>query len=585
MVGIRELRTQTETFWRDEYQVSEVDLDLIAGLVLDTGTPQRVDTMASSIILRRLCQEKKIVTQQASQGQVYRPSDSYEAGQQLVFSALDFVVGRVVDVRPGHNPKYGAFDVIRVALEPSPLETGTAGGAQAAEREFAASYDHPHPLNRPVEELLSGGGGEMSEAEVVKRFEHYVASKLEAALEAHKDFVWFNSSWFLAALLPEIHIGYLNLAEAVIYEAGHPLAAREMLGELDLETTSSVDAQLFALNHALGEDERFDNVSLAEEPVWYLRALQPEAAFHTPAVLKEAFRAVGGEYLGLTMLDMIDELGDELDDVETMMTREMSGIHFVVNFPHLYAGSMPATLQFLRAHVLRTHPEVRTLPPVSGRRFPMTMIDARTEQRFEVWALPKEHYVCGLGDWYASAGMCVGGQVSIRATDEPLTFSISMTPTRSRRSEWVRSASAVEGRLVLQMQRTTIAVRCDRNVFVDVSDREAIAHLMAQTEEAQVPLRTLVRAAFEELAKLSSGGVVHAKSIYSIINLMRRTGAVSVFAELTRNACFDPVGDGFWAYDPDLKGKHYRTPEEMRERPLSNRGDVVVDQVVQYLGR
>ena len=70
-----------------------------------------------------------------------------------------------------------------------------------------------------------------------------------------------------------------------------------------------------------------------------------------------------------------------------------------------------------------------------------------------------------------------------------------------------------------------------------------------------------------------------------MVNLFRRTGAVPIFAELTRSACFDPVGDGFWAYDPELKGKVYHTPEEMRERPLSSRGDLIKDQVIQYLGR
>ncbi len=66
---------------------------------------------------------------------------------------------------------------------------------------------------------------------------------------------------------------------------------------------------------------------------------------------------------------------------------------------------------------------------------------------------------------------------------------------------------------------------------------------------------------------------------------MRRVGSVLVFAELTRSACFDPVGNGFWAYDAALEGAVYRTPVEMRERPQSTRDDLVKDQVVQYLGR
>jgi len=557
------LKAQTEAFWRDEYQVSEGDLDLITGHILEAGKPQPLEELAALIIKHYLQQEKEAVSRQLGGGRIYRPVDRYQVGEELVFSVLDYAVGRVVDVRPGHNPKYGEFEVIKVAFD---------DGAQ--EREFAAGFDHPHPLNRPVEELLRQGREDLSEDDLVRMFEHYVAAKLEFALQENKEFVQFDGRWFLQELLPEIHVGYLNLAEAVIYEAGRPVTAREMLQDLELEATGSEEAQLFALNRALKEDERFDNVGTPDEPIWYLRALEPAAVFERPFVHQVAFRALGGEYIGLTMLDLVEEIGDELDDVETMIQRELTEFRFEVNFPHLYAGTMPAVQQFLWR-----------LPEKGSSHFPITLIDAGTDQRFEVWVVPAEKYICGLEDWYASVGMYVGGQVTLAATEDPEVFTISITPVRSRRSEWVRSASVNEGRLVLQMQRATIPLRCDRNMLLDVPDRESILELMRQANEANTPLSELLLLAFEELAKLSSRGTVHAKSLYSVVNLFRRTGAVPIFAELTRSACFDPVGDGFWAYDPELRGKVYHTPEEMRERPLSSRGDLIKDQVIQYLGR
>jgi hypothetical protein len=61
---------------------------------------------------------------------------------------------------------------------------------------------------------------------------------------------------------------------------------------------------------------------------------------------------------------------------------------------------------------------------------------------------------------------------------------------------------------------------------------------------------------------------------------------VPVFAELTRQACFDPIDQpGMWAYDHSLEGTVYRTPDEMRERPMSQRDNVVRDQAVPYTGR
>jgi hypothetical protein len=190
-----------------------------------------------------------------------------------------------------------------------------------------------------------------------------------------------------------------------------------MLHELDFEGVASEEARLFALNHALREDARFDNVGMTDEPVWYLHALEPAAVFNQPEILKPAFRTVGGEYIGLTMLDLMDEIGDSLDDIETMVLHESHGLRYEVTFPLLYAGAMPATAQFLRL-----------LPSAGGDHFPITLLDAQSGQRYAGWVVPAERYVYGLGDWYTAVGMCIGGQVDLRPGDEPLTFVLEISP-------------------------------------------------------------------------------------------------------------------------------------------------------------
>ncbi|MHB1293846.1 MAG: hypothetical protein ACYC4R_02515 [Anaerolineae bacterium] len=563
MVGLRSMQTRTEAFWRDDYQVSDGDLDVVAGMILESTRPQPLGSLAEAIVRRRFQDEKEAAARQARKGDLYQPKGSYAVGQSLIFSAHDYTSGRVVSVRPGANPKYGAFQVIRVAFE----QTGR-------EREYVAEFDYPHPLNRPIEELLGGEDSTLSETDVVNLFAPYVAAKLAPYLEAHPDYMQFSGMWFLRDLLPEIHVGYLNLAEAMIYEAGRPLETQEMLADLGLPEASTIEAQTFALNRALGADTRFDNVGTPEAPVWYLRALEPEALHATPHVLKPAYRATGGENLGLTMLDMVDEVGDELDDLKSMILHEVESVRFEVTFPHLYAGTMPLSLRLQRI-----------LPAAQGRHAPLSIVDTRTGRRYEVWAVPGERFICGLEHWYQETEMCVGGQVSVSATDDPKTLSITAVPSRGKRSEWIRSASVEDDELVLQMQRSVVSVRCDRNMLIDIPDREAIARLMAAAESAQLSMPAMVRSVFQEQAKLSSRGIVHAKSVYSAANLLRRTGAVPVFAELTRRACYDPVGDGHWAYDPELVGTVYQTPEEMRDRPASRREDLIRDQVVQYLGR
>jgi len=566
MIGARKLHSETEEFWQDGYQVSGNDLDLITGLILDSGKPQPLSVLVSTVITARHRDERDAIARQARSGRLYQPKGHYELGQTLVFSAMDFAVGQVVSVRDGQNPRVGPFSVIRIAF---------ADGS--AEREFATDFDHLHPLNRPAEELILGGAPQMSEEDLVQRFDQYVAPRLEQALVADSDFLHFDGRWFLRELLPDMNLEYLlNLAEAMIDEGGRPLATRDMLPRLGVDPGVPEEVQLFALNCALTEDQRFDNVSLTQEPAWFLRGLQPEAVFHRPAVLDPSFRARGGEHIGLTMLDLVEELGDELDDVEGAPLRDLESVHFEVSFPHLYAGTMPATAQFLRM-----------LPLTHVRHLRVTLVDARTGERFDAWVVPGEGYVCGLGDWYKSLNMPVGGQVSVAPTDEPFTFSLSTGEMRVGRNEWIVTATVRDDAFSLQMlpPRSTVMVRSDRHMLVGVPDVEAIARLVGGAAEEGTSLSAVIRVAFGELAKFKSGLGVHAKSIYSVANLIRRTGAVAVFAELTRRACYDPVGGGFWTYDPGLEGKTYRTAEEMRERLLSHRQDLVKDPVIEYRGR
>lgn len=563
MAAVRKLKTQTEEFWRDEFEVTDEDLDLVAGVILDSGQPQPLGVLSTTIMLRRVQQEREAVARQAASGDVYQPKGEYEVGQQLVFSALDFLHGEVVGAREGHNPKYGEFQVIRVAF------------SDGAEREYASGLDYPHPLNRPAEELLGGGDPDISDADVVSAYDAYVSGALERELAGSEEYVPFGEQWFLRELLPEINVGHLNLAEAVIDTSGHPMSAADMIRELDLGTGSET-AQLFALNSALAADERFDNVSQTEHPVWYLKALEPAALRQPPAILSAGLRAAGGEYMGVTLLDVVDEIGDELDDVQSVIVRERENFDYTVTFPHLYAGTMPATVQFLGRL------------PVSGTtHFAITLEISKTGERFEAWVVPDRHYVAGLERWYEAVGMKVGGRVAVRATDDPMTYSLSVSEGRERRSEFVRTAVVRDGSLdiTLPTRRSAVAEWVDANMHVEVPEPEDVAQFMASPENAEMPVSALVRMAFNQLAGLTGAGYVHAKTIYSVANLIRRTGTVPIFAELTRQACFDPIGQGMWAYDHALEGVLYETADEMRERPHSTRDNVAKDQAVPYTGR
>ncbi|MFH1085345.1 MAG: hypothetical protein V1772_06255, partial [Chloroflexota bacterium] len=500
---VRKLKTETDEFWREGYEVSPDDLGLVQDMILESAHPQPLATLATAIIQHRYQRERELLAAQSGRGQVYRPMDEYRVGQELVFSNMDFRPGRVVGLRPGHNPKYGGFAVIRVAFE------------DGSEREFAAGLQGELALNRPVESLLVGPAADLDEAMVARLYQPQVMAKLEAVLERDPDLVRFGDAWFLNALLPEVQLGHLNLAEAVIDQANRPLTVDEIITDVGLDLGTSQAAQVFALSRALREDGRFDEVATASGAAWFLRALEPAILFERPALLRTAFRAQGGEQIGITMLDLMDEVGDELDDVEGSLARPVSEVRCEVSFPHLYAGTLPVTAQLRRL-----------LPAIATGHYPITVVDDAPNKRYRVWVAPEWGYMAGLSEWFASVNMVVGGQVTIAPTGEPLTFRLVTTLVRSRRSDWVRSVNVVDGQVVMQMLRASLALRTDRNMQVDVPNMQAVAEAMQRTSASSGSLSPLLRRAFQEIAKLSSRGEVHVKTLHALINMHRRAGLV-----------------------------------------------------------
>ncbi len=565
MPVVRRLKTQTEAYWRDEFQITPDDLDVVSGVILDAGEPVSLGALATAVISRRLDNERTSVASQAASGDLYQPKNTYDVGQTLVFSALDHTTAEVIGVREGQNPKYGAFQVIRVAFE------------DGSEREYAAACDIPHPLNRPAEELMLGGDPDLSDAEVIAAYDAYVGSGLLAVLDTSEDYVRFSDRWFLKELLPEINVGHMNLAEAAIYLSARPMSSEEILNQVSLDVAASEEALLFAMNRALANDDRFDNVGAPEDPLWYLLSLEPSAIKDPPTILENGIRATGGEYVGLTQLEMIEDIGDELDEIPSGESTSPDRFDFELTFPYLYTGTMPACTALLES-----------LAAPDALYFPVEIMDASKHETFQAWVVPGKRYICGLDDWYDAVNARVGARIQVRRTDDDAPITLSVTREKERRNEWVRTVQLEDDDFGLQLRpphQQQRAAETDVNMVVDVPEADALAAYMTRDEMRELSIGQLVRAAFHHLAGLTGSGYAHAKSVYAVANTIRRTGAAPVFSELTTQACFDPIGQGLWAYDHALDGQVYATPEDMLNRPLSTRDNVVKDQAVPYTGR
>ncbi|MBC7263574.1 MAG: hypothetical protein H5T64_04350 [Chloroflexi bacterium] len=557
MIGQRGLRTQRAEYWQ-EFAVHDEDLVHLYEWLTSDGQPHTLDELALQVVEQRCRDEEESLAKEVERGRIYQPESEYQVGETLVFTALDYAVGEVIAVRPGDNPAYGDFSVIAVRMKP-----------HGEVREFAANFKPPHALNRAAERQAAGSR-EVSPSQLYQMYGEVVRGHLVKALRADPEFVHWDHMWFLRSAMPEVTIGHLNIAEAMIDMAGKPLPPQEILAELDFPAGTKPAAQLFALNYALSRDERFTDIGTSDKPLWFLTRMIPQAVLLKPQRLVPVQRAMGGELINRELLEFAAELQDEADELLTL-TADMPPVDSYT-FPLSYPDRREGTITLTAA-------AMSLFPTGRNSRLMISFLDVRGKTPIRGWVVPDERYAWGLGEWYESNGLPAGATIQLTRTGDPFTIAVSYEP-RSRRGEWVYFAAMSNGNLTFSIQKRAYTCRYDRYLLMEVQDEAMLDAYATQLREKS--LSEIVLTLFPELAKLSGQGLVHAKTLYAAVNLVRRCGAIPIFAELTRQACFDPVGGGNWVYDESLKGVLYTSAAEMSERPRSRRQDLIRDQVYPY---
>jgi len=563
----RQRRTQTAEYWLEEFAVNKEDLEYLYEQMVEAGEPRTIDELSLKVIERR-CHKEDLALSRQSGGQIYLPQEEYEIGQRVVFPAFDYAVGQVLAVRDGNNPRYGAFRVIQVQLD-----------GEDALREFAAEFAPDHPLLRSIPSL-EDSEDVFSPGQLLEQHGSVVRDKVRAALQNSDDFVHLDGRWFLRGLLPEVNPFQLNIAEAIIDERRQPMEIEQLLertaqvlDEMGIQSEGKGSVRSYALAYALSQDPRFVQISSAGASAWYLSNSIPEAVRHKPARLAPMAHTRGGEWLNRELRDLAVEIGDETDQLAAASPIEPGSVDKVESFliyPHRREGTLPLTARGLA--LLSERP---------ADRFIVTFVDPRNKEQMPGWMVPAEGYAWGLGDWYRKHELPVGAVIELRRGDAPFTFVVGYQE-RKRKSDWIREARVFGGRLIFSIQRKAYNCHYDKHLLIDEGVAADLDRLWTEPNTENESLFDYLTKLFPELAKLSGQGLVQAKSLYSAVNLTRRCGAVPVFAELTRHACFDPVGDGNWVYDDSLRSVIYNTPEEMSQRPSSRRQDLIVDRVYAY---
>ncbi len=513
---------QMPEYWGRDFSLSDSDIEQLYNHFLEIEKPQTILDLAAVLVDHRVNEEIRSLERTIEGHQIYQPQDTYAEGDELVFPALEFAQGTVASTRSGFNPQEGNFEVIAVEI----------GGKT---REFVSAYLQPHALNvddgQDIIELL-----DLDTESLHLLYGEQLAKQLKKALTEHSDFIELSSMWFVKSLMADVNVGHLHLSEAVLeMNEGGPMSVDEILPNLDLDPGIDQPVQRFSLNYALLTDDRFDDVGGKDRVAWFLHRLEPEAVQETPARLRYRPISYDRSLLSPQLQLLEQELDDEWSELDAPEVTQPAIL--ALTFPHKWAGTLPFSS--------RLRPLFAVGKATSQR---VILLDEETEEEIIAWVVPEGRYIYGLGDWYSKNEIAVGSFIHLAPTTEPGVLSLGYERRRPQR-EWVRLASAVDNRIHFELKRRAIGSGYDDLLIVGTDVVVAIDALWRRADANQRSLGSLLAELFPTLAALTPQNTVHAKTLYSALNMLRRSPPGPIFAELVQNPAFQTVGDHYWMFD------------------------------------
>jgi hypothetical protein len=503
-------------YWTD-IQITQQDVEYLHNHLFELETPLTAGELVTVFIDERIRVERQAVQERRqSGGKTYLPKESYQVGEELIFPALNWKHGRVTGVRNGTNPEIGPFDVLTVDM------------GNGSERLFASNLSS-HVLNDEPVTVEEDG---FDAAAILSAQGSVIEKKIEAAFQADDDLVRIAGRWFPRALLIDVNVGHLNLAEAVLDMAGgEPLPASALLKDVALPEGSNPKLAEFSLNFALQEDERFDEVGPAGQVLWCLRRLEPAEVRDVPLHLRYSPIEYDRAALTPQMVALEAQLDDELSDLAAASNKDVKEVTVSLIYPHLRSGTLP-----LSARVRPLFPTAYESPRV---RF--TLVDGRTKQKMPGWVVREHRYVFGLREWYKANELMPGSLVRIRRGEQPGEVIIEAKTYRSTK-DWIRTVIVgADGGMVFAMLKQSISAEFNDRMAFAIPSTEAVDQLWLQDKKR--PFEKLVADMIREMSKLTPQGHVHAQELYSAVNIARRVAPAPLFALLASKPEFTHVGD------------------------------------------
>lgn len=516
-----------EDYW-EVFKLEDEDLEFLYNYLLEIETPLTSQELVDALVEERIQRRRQeIEIQRTSGGDLYQPKNSFNLNQNLIFPGLNWKHGSVSGLRQGVNPDLGDFQVIEVQME------------DGSRREFAAGL-HEHKLNDPPR--LVDEFNHLDKATVLKIYIDELLDALEESLTNNPDFVRIAGRWFPRALLVDINVGHLNLAEAVLDMAGGgPVPTEELMQQLEIAADVNPKLVEFSLDLALQEDDRFDEIGPAGNILWFLKRLEPTEVQTTPVFLR--YNEIDYDRSALTNEQILLEqaLDDELSP-PTGRLQTAGEVAVRLIYPHWQSGTLP-----LSARLRHLFPTAYEAPRVL-----FTLVDGDTGEQFPGWVVREKRYVSGFSRWYESHGVMPGSIIRVQKGKKPGEVIVHSDNRRPNR-EWIRTVLVgSDGGVVFAMLKQMVTTPIDERMAIAIPDKNALeSSWLNQPRDAAHFERNVVNIV-KELAKLNPQSHVHASELYAAINVIRRTPPGPMLWLLTTRPQFTHVGDQHYRISSDF---------------------------------
>lgn len=514
--------------WAYSFSIGAADIDSITNLLLEKETPMSSAQLAAAIIKQREQAKQTKLKEQYQGTKIYQPAGAYHIGDRLIFSMMDYSTATVTSIRAGRSADQ-TFKVATVEFDQD------ASGPDNRIREFAAEFKSEHPLNSPD---LNKHPSELNRAytvdDIIKDPAVTIIKQVNKSLEQNPDLVQIAGTWFVRDLMLDVDIGHLHLAEAVLdMNGGGPLTPSDILKEIGGLGKAPEPLQIFSLNYAMNQDERFDEVGPAGKILWHLDHLLPRMVRQVPSILQYKTIAYNRSLLTKDMLQLEYDIDDEHSPISSPPPEDEVSLTLI--YPHRRVGTLP-----INSETKYIFPEAKT------PRIAITIVDALDQEEYPCWVVHQYKYVYGLAALYQKHHLPVGAYVYLNRTDDPSRIEIEFDNYRPR-TEWIPLVkSADNDQLQFETAKRAIGADYDDQIIVGVSSLTEVDKLGKDAQNKRMPLAKLLRGLIAELSKQNPQKTVHAKVLYSALNILRRCPPDPIFAALAANPDFENVGGDYW---------------------------------------